>query len=67
MAYGDLRHQFFTNHWVLITGGIDELKEGTDNRFVFISCPTKGEYKVHPLEFLMCYGGYNPIWVLPNK
>lgn len=63
-AAGDLKHQFYTNHWVLIIGGQDDKRE-FNNRLVHISCPTKGVYSVPPLEFLMNYGGYNTIWVLP--
>ena len=64
-APGDLRHQWMTNHWVLIVGAVDDMSDG-DRRMVHISCPTRGEFTIHPMEFLINYGGYNTIWVLPN-
>ncbi len=74
-AMGDKKHQWYTNHWVLIKGmsgiTIDDntLKRNIeiDKLRVHISCPTYGEYTKEPLEFLMNYGGYNPIWVYPKK
>lgn len=64
-APGELKYQFMTNHWVLITGGEDGLLDNNDKRLIHVSCPSRGEYSIHPLEFLINYGGYNVIWVLP--
>jgi hypothetical protein len=69
-AMGDRKHQWYHNHWVLIKG-IDGIEEGRkinmDELKVHISCPTFGEYTKEPLEFLMNYGGYNPIWIMLKK
>lgn len=67
-AMGDRKHQWYTNHWVLING-IDYDKQADGNKLiVHVSCPTYGEYSKPVLEFLMNYGGYNPIWVyMPKK
>lgn len=74
-AMGDRKHQWYTNHWVLIKGisgvrfeeGSHQRKIDIDQLQVHISCPTLGEYTKRPIEFLMNYGGYNPIWVYPKK
>ncbi len=66
-SMGDRKHQWYTNHWVLIKGiDYDENASAVDLA-VHISCSSLGEYSKKPLEFLMNYGGYNPIWILPKK
>jgi len=63
-AMGDRKHQWYHNHWLLITGA--EMGESAAGKVVHVSCPTLGEYTKQSLEFLMNYGGYNPIWIYPN-
>jgi hypothetical protein len=67
-AMGDRKHQFSHNHWLLIVGATTNENQDweEDNRKVYLSCPTHGEFSKHPLEFLMNYGGYNTIWIKPN-
>ncbi len=63
-AAGDMKHQFMVNHWVLINGFT--LAERSPDSRVHISCSNHGQYEKTPIEFLMNYGGYNTIWVLPK-
>lgn len=73
-AMGDRKHQFSLNHWVLIKGfeDIDGTFDDDGNlltpydRSVYVSCNSRGTYKVDWLEFLMNYGGYNTIYVKPK-
>lgn len=56
-----------TNHWVIIQKAEDAGNEFFDDKKVFISCPTKGEFVLQAKHFLKNYGGYNTIWVNPVK
>jgi hypothetical protein len=64
-AMGDRKHQWTTNHWVIINGYYNDKDKII--RKVYISCSVRGDYEVGPLEFLMNYGGYNAIWIKPKE
>lgn len=67
--HGKLLDDESIDHFVLITS-IDcsfESKDVLRDVEVKISCPSKGDYWISIKPFLKYYGGWNTIWVKPEK